>query len=139
MVSWKRKVLLADAALLGHYDGCTCILAERQFLVLGHVGVEQHGQGHGLVVAAGLGVIENLGHHLVVLGTEHEGHIVESLAGYQPESLGIDFQNFQNFLALELSGRHIVLGDKMILGSILTHLEKFLVFEFHICCYLFVS
>ena len=61
---------------------------------LGHVGVEQHGQGHGLVVAAGLGIIENPGYHLVVLGTEHEGHIVESLAGNQPESFWIDFQNF---------------------------------------------
>ena len=61
---------------------------------------------------------------------------VESLAGNEAQTLGIDFQNL---LALELSGRHIVLGDKMILGIILTHLEKFLVFEFHICCYLFVS
>ena len=71
-----------------------------------------------------------------MLGTEHEGHVVESLAGNEAQTLGIDFQNL---LALELDGGYIVLGDKMIPGSILTHLEKFLVFEFHICCYLFVS
>ena len=62
-----------------------------------------------------------------MLGTEHEGHVVESLAGNEAQTLGIDFQNL---LALKLGGGHII---------ILTHLEKFLVFEFHICCYLFVS
>ena len=59
-------------SFVGGADRCAGILAERKHTLAGHLCIAQHCQGHELVVFRGLRVVENLGHHLIVLSAKHE-------------------------------------------------------------------
>ena len=108
-------------------DGRTGVLAERQQAFASHLGVAQEGQGYVLVVGAGFGVGENLGHLLVVRTSELERDVVEGGVGHQRQAFA---GHFEHRHAFELANRHVVFGQQTIFGGVALNVECFLEFKF---------
>ena len=113
-------------ALLGDHAGRAGVLADRQHVVRGHLGVAQHGKGHFLVVARGFGVGKDLGHLLVVGRAQAEGDLAHGLVGQHLQPLRIDLEHF---LAVEGLGGHILGGafQQPEFGRILAEREGILI------------
>ena len=113
-------------------DGRTGILAEGKQTLGGHFGIAQEGQCHVLVVVAGFGVAQNLGHLLVVRAAQHERHVAEGRVGHGGQSFLL---NLQDGFSFKLAYRHVVLGKQIILSRILALLEHGLILERRCCCH----
>ena len=111
-------------------NGCTGILAERELTLGGHLGVAQHGKRYELVVFTGLGIVEDFGHHLVVLPAEHESIVVCSLSGEHGEGLRI---YDEHLVAVPVLGLHIIGCQMIILRCVGRHRKHFLVSEWFGC------
>ena len=110
-------------------DSRTRVLTERQDATSSHLGIAQELQGNILVVLAGLGVAENLSHLQVMLATQHELHIVESLLGQERQGF---FRNLHNLLSFKLGCTYAFLGEQPVLRIVLAHLEHRSVLEFYV-------
>ena len=108
-------------------DGGAGVLAERQDALAGRLGVAQELEGDVLVVLAGLGVLEDLCHLQVVLATQHEFHIVESLLSQQSQCFGRDLYDF---LPFKLADGDAFLSQEAVLRLVLAHLEHWGILEF---------
>ena len=63
-------------------DGGTGVLTQGELALGSHLGIAQEGECYILVIVAGLGVAENLGHLLVVSAAEEERHVAEGGVGH---------------------------------------------------------
>ena len=118
-------------SFFAHDDGCAGVLAERKLPFGRDFGIAQKREGDVAVVVAGLGVVEDLTQHRLVLGTEIEVRVVKSLFGHQPETFVV---YFYNLFALELGRVYVLVGEQIILGLILRSCgEKLLITVLFIC------
>ena len=113
-------------SLLGDHAGGAGVLADRQHVVGGHLGVAQHGIGHFLVVARGFGVGKNLGDLLVVGRTQAEGDLAHGLVGQHLQPFRIDLEHL---LTVEGLGGHVLGGtfQQPEFGCILGERERILI------------
>ena len=68
-------------ALFAVHDGCSGVLTEGEHTLGCYLGVTQHGEGHVFVVCRSFGVVQYVGHHLIVLAAQHERIVVCGLTG----------------------------------------------------------
>ena len=80
-------------ALLGDDGGGAGVLAHRQDALGGDLGVLEQRQRHVTVVGRGLGVVEDRGDLLEVLGPQEEGAVVERLLRQEGERLRLDLED----------------------------------------------
>ena len=113
------------ALLAGDLRGAG-VLAERQHALRRDLGVAQHRQRDGTVVVASLGVREDRGDLLKVLGAEVEIDIMQRLVGEQREGLRGDLEDR---LAGELGDGHMLLGQQAVLRAVRAQRKRVLVME----------
>src|SRR5216683_1483613 len=94
-------------ALLAHDDGGAGILAHRQHLAGGDIGVLQEVEGDEAVIVRRLGVVEDVAQLLEMAGAQEMLAIDEALLRQEGERLGVDLDDA---LALEAGRRDIVAG-----------------------------
>ena len=107
-------------------DGGTGVLAEGELALGSHLGIAEHCEGHELVVFARFRVMEDFGHHFVVLAAEHECVVVSTLTCDHGESLGVDNEEF---VTSPVFNFHVVGGEMIVLGSVGAEGEHLLIFK----------
>ena len=135
--AFREGLLIAIAgphllAFLAVDDGRAGVLAEGQHALAGHLGVAKERQGHVLVIVAGFGVVQNLGHLLVVRTAQHERHVAEGRVCHRRQTFG---SHLQDGVSLKLADRHIILGQQIVFSIILARLEHRCILEFRCICH----
>ena len=109
------------------YDSCTGILAEGQHTLGCYIGITQELQCHILIVLTCFRVGKHFGHLQVMLTTQHELYIMETLLCQQGQRL---LANLQNLVTLKLTYTHTFLCQEAVFGLVLAHLEHWGILEF---------
>ena len=113
-------------------DSRTGVLAERQDATGCHLGIAQELQSHILVVLRSLRVVQDGSHLQVVLTTQRELHIVESLLSQQRQGL---LRHLDNLLTLKLTCRHAFFREQTVFGFVFAQLEHWGVLEINYICH----
>ncbi len=113
-------------AFLAVADGRAGVLAEGELALGGHLGVAEHGEGYKLVVLGCFGIGEYLGHHLVVLATEHECVVMGTCPGKHGESLWI---YYEKLMASPVFDLYIVGSEFIIFGCVGSQREHRLILK----------
>ena len=113
-------------------DSSTCILAEWENALNGSLCIAEELECYILVVLRSLWVAENLSHLEVVLTTEFELYVVETLLCQQSKSF---LRNLEDSLTLELCCTYAFLRDKAILCLVLSNLKHWSILKFWSFCH----
>ena len=114
-------------SLLGDHGGGAGILADGELAFGRDLGVAQHRHRDALVVGARLGILQDLGHHLVVLGAQEEADFVHGGVRELLDGLG---SHLEDLPSLELRHRNALGGDAAVLRGVFAERERILVDEF---------
>ncbi len=119
-------------AFVGGTYRCAGVLTEGEHALGGNLGIAEHGESHKLVVLRRFGVMENLGHHLVMLAAQHERAVVGTYIGQKGKGLGGDHKHL---VAVPVLGFHALFGEELILGGVSSEREHFLIMK-GFCCHI---
>ena len=113
-------------------DSSTCILAEWEDALHGSLCIAKELESYVLVVLRSLWVAENLSYLEVVLTTELELYVVETLLCQQSKSF---LRNLEDSLTLELCCAYAFLRDKAILCLVLSNLKHWSILKIWSFCH----
>ena len=113
-------------------DSSTCILAEWENALHGCLCIAEELESHVLVVLRSLWVGQNLSYLSIVLTTEHELYVVETLLRQQSQSF---FRNLEDCLTLKLCCAYAFFRDKAVLCLVLSKLKHWSVLKIWSFCH----